>query len=115
MRAMVYSPCLICYVRGVNGGTHSSSRTPYFLRSFPGQYIFHTAVSSETHACTLFQNISSGRLGGRRLTTVFKRSFCCGREALRSAFSRSFSFSFSFLVLGGLVCTGAVVDMSLKC
>ncbi len=56
--------------------THSSTRTPYFLRNFPGQYIFHTAVSSVTHDCTLFQNISSGRLGGRRRTTVFRRSFC---------------------------------------
>ena len=48
--------------------------THRFVRSLPGWYDFQVTASSVTHAWTLCQKISSGRLGGRRRTTVLRRS-----------------------------------------
>lgn len=71
--------------------------------SFPAWKTFHVIVLSETQGCTLCQNTSSGKFGGKRRTTVFKRSEGWGGFSLRS-----FSFSRSFLgFVGGAFALGA--------
>ena len=91
----------------------TSHITAYRFLNFPWWYSFHVVVSSDTHWCTLCQNMSSGRFGGSLRTTVFRRSVCDFWLFARGFLSLSLSFrlSLSFgLFFGIFAASGADID-----